>query len=329
MASGWPALRALLALTVLALGAAGVACAAPLQRESDMKTLCVGRFLLDVPAGTTVNPGYVYAKKKVETATGVSTERFRQQVAAREAALAAASHRLGGSMSVSQTRIDEDAVLLTSWVSDTSKVGHRQELYVLDRAHGVRYLVSGETDAAKLPAAIENYRALRPRISYRDPATIPTAAGFCIDSGFIAGNRINSEEMTIGLRPRAYPGARMTLMSYVTGRPDRPLLQRSSDLPPEYAAAQAKMRNLRRGERDVGPIQGQEILAHAEEGGKRMYAFLWESQGRAESLQFPFLSLQLLTEEQAAPAAAFGNDAEALAAWDQVLGSLRLRPGAI
>jgi hypothetical protein len=106
-------------------------------------------------------------------------------------------------------------------------------------------------------------------------------------------------------------------------------LQRSSDLPPEYAAAQAKMRNLRRGERDVGPIQGQEILAHAEEGGKRMYAFLWESQGRAESLQFPFLSLQLLTEEQAAPAAAFGNDAEALAAWDQVLGSLRLRPGAI
>ncbi len=294
-----------------------------------MKTLCVGRFLLDVPAGTTVNPGYVYAKKKVETATGVSTERFRQQVAAREAALAAASHRLGGSMSVSQTRIDEDAVLLTSWVSDTSKAGHRQELYVLDRAHGVRYLVSGETDAAKLPAAIENYRALRPRISYRDPSTIPTAAGFCIDSGFIAGNRINSEEMTIGLRPRAYPGARMTLMSYVTGRPDRPLLQRSSDLPPEYAAAQAKMRNLRRGERDVGPIQGQEILAHAEEGGKRMYAFLWESQGRAESLQFPFLSLQLLTEEQATPAAAFGNDAEALAAWDQVLGSLRLRPGAI
>lgn len=300
-----------------------------------MKTLCVGRFLLDVPAGTTVNPGYVYAKKKVETATGVSTERFRQQVAAREAALAAASHRLGGSMSVSQTRIDEDAVLLTSWVSDTSKAGHRQELYVLDRAHGVRYLVSGETDAAKLPAAIENYRALRPRISYRDPATIPTAAGFCIDSGFIAGNRINSEQMTIGLRPRAYPGARMTLMSYVTGRSDRPLLQRSSDLPPEYAAAQVKMRNLRRGERDVGPIQGQEILFHAEEDGRRMYAFLWESQGRAESLQLPFLSLQLLTEEQEyrhdkdVPAPSFQDDAEVLSLWDRVLGSLRLRPGAI
>ena len=49
------------------------------------------------------------------------------------------------------------------------------------------------------------------------------------------------------------------------------------------------MRNLRRGERNVGPIQGQEILAHAEDGGRKMYAFLWESQGRAESLQFPFL----------------------------------------
>ena len=323
-----PLLCSLLVATLLTFASGGVAGAAPIQRGSEMKTLCVGRFLLDVPAATAVQPGYVYARKKVETTTGVSAEAFRQRVAARIAALKAARHRSGESMSVSETRFDDDAVLVTSWVSDSSRAGHRQELYMLDPAHSVQYLVSGETEAAKLPAAIENYRALRPRISYRDPNTIPTAAGFCIDSGFIAGNRINSEEMTIGLRPRAYPGARMTLMSYVTGKPDQPLLQRASDLPPEYAAAAARMRNLRRGERDIGPIQGQEILAGAEEGGRGMYAFLWESQGRAESLQFPFLSLQLLTDDKA-QAPAFRDDAQALGLWDQVLGSLRLRPGAI
>ncbi|MCD9087065.1 T6SS immunity protein Tli4 family protein [Stenotrophomonas sp. SY1] len=301
--------------------------AAPIQRNNQMKTLCVGRFLIDVPAGTAVSPGYVYARKKVQTTLGVSSDAFHRRINERGAALSAARHRMGGSMAVSQTRIDDDAVLVTSWVADSSRAGHRQELYVLDRTHDVQYLVSGETEAARLPAAIENYRALRPRISYRRPDSIPTTAGFCIDSGFIAGNRINSEEMTVGLRPREYPGARMTLMSYVTGKPDRPLLQRSSNVPPEYAAAQAQMRNLRRGERDVGPIQGQEILAHGQSDGNQMYAFLWESQGRAESLQFPFLSLQLLAEEKGTQA--FRDDAQALGAWDQVLGSLRLRPGAI
>lgn len=323
-----PLLHGLLAAVLLTFASGGVAGAAPKRQGSEMKTLCVGRFLLDVPAATSIQPGYVYARKKVETTTGVSADAFRQRVAARIAALKAARHRAGESMSVSETRIDDDAVLVTSWLSESSRAGHRQELYVLDPTHNVQYLVSGETEAAKLPAAIENYRALRPRISYRDPNTIPTTAGFCVDSGFIAGNRINSEEMTIGLRPRAHPGARMTLMSYVTGNPDKPLLQRASDLPPEYAAAAARMRNLRRGERNVGPIQGQEILAHAEADGGKMYAFLWESQGRAESLQFPFLSLQLLTEEKA-DAPAFRDDAQALGLWDQVLGSLRLRPGAI
>ncbi|WP_269791372.1 T6SS immunity protein Tli4 family protein [Stenotrophomonas sp. Iso1] len=316
-------------VAVVVLASGGVAGAAPIQRDTQMKTVCVGRFLIDVPSGTRISPGYVYAKKNIQTTAGVSVEDFRQRINARGAALSAKRHRMGGAMSVSETRIDDDAVLLTSWVADSSRAGHRQELYVLDRAHGVQYLVSGDTDAAKLPAAIENYRALRPRISYRRPESIPATAGFCIDSGFIAGNRINSEEMTIGLRPREYPGVRMTLMSYVTGKPDRPLLQRSADLPPEYAAAQARMRNLRRGERNVGPIAGQEILAHAESDGSRMYAFLWESQGRAESLQFPFLSLQLLTEETEAGATAFRDDAQALDVWDRVLGSLRLRPGAI
>lgn len=292
-----------------------------------MKTLCVGRFLIDVPANTTISPGYVYAKKDVETTTGVSSAAFSQTVSRREAELRAAKHSVAGNLLVTTTRMDDDAVLVTSWRGESSKLIHQQDFYVLDPEHRVQYHLTSETDAARLPEAIENYRALRPRISYRDPSAIPRTAGFCIDSGFIAGDRINTEEITIGMRPRTYPGVRMTLMSYVTGKPDRPLLQRASDVPPAYAAAEMRMRKLRRGERDIGPIQGQEILAHAKEDGKQAYAFLWESQGQAESLQSPFLSFQLMTEETEGKG--FSDDAQALGLWDQVLGSLRLRPGAI
>ena len=149
-----PLLHGLLAAALLTFASGGVAGAAPKRQGSEMKTLCVGRFLLDVPAETSIQPGYVYARKKVETTTGVSLQEFRQRVAARDATLTADRHRSGESMSVSTTTFDENAVLLTSWVSESSRAGHRQELYVLDPTHNVQYLVSGETEAAKLPAAI-------------------------------------------------------------------------------------------------------------------------------------------------------------------------------
>ena len=90
------------------------------------------------------------------------------------------------------------------------------------------------------------------------------------------------------------------------------------------------MRNLRRGERRVGTLEGQQILARADDDGTRAYAFLWESQGAPASLAQPFVSLEMVVDPGTAGGApAFGTDADALRFWDRVLDSLRLRPGAL
>lgn len=313
-------------MLVVALWLAGAvsasAAAAPALPAGAVKTLCVGRFLLDVPAASTVSAQYVYARRNINTYQGVSSAAFRQRVAAREKALGNAPHRDGGSMLVGVLHIDDDAALVSSWSADGSRLGHRQELYVHDPVHEVLFVTSGDTDATRLAAAMDNHRSLRSRVFHRAADALPTTAGFCIDSGFIAGNRINSEEMNVGVRLGDRPGTTLNLMSRVVGTLEPRLLQRVPTAP-------GQARYLRRAAHSVDGLAGDELLAVTASGGGRRYAFLWESQGRPESLRQPFLSLQLLGEDPPAGPPVFAGDAQAISAWELLLRGLRLRPGAI
>ena len=302
---------------LLLLGLVVDAGAAPAKERASTAPLCVGRFLIDASQVADLHPGYVYARKTVTTQRNVDRSHFQQMLAAREADLRTARHRSGAPMLVSTVQIDDDALLLTSWFSDSSRAGHRQQLYVFEPDHQQVFVVAGETDAAKLAGAVENYRGLRQRLRYRDPMAVPTEPGFCIDSGFIAGERINSEEVTIALSPLGHPAARVTLMSRVIGAPDAPLLDRVRGLP-------AQAVRLRSGAYVLGDMEGQELLLRNGGKGWATYSFLWEFQGTPESLTHPFLSLQLSTES----AASFKDDDEAVQVWGQVLRSLRLRPEA-
>jgi hypothetical protein len=123
-------------------------------------------------------------------------------------------------------------------------------------------------------------------------------------------------------------------MSHVTGKPDIELLSRVSWVPPGYEGAVASMKTLRRGPHEIGPIHGQELLISSDDGSRRSYEFLWESQGRRASIEHPFLSLRLTTTDESDANGEildtpFSDDVEALEFWDAILTSLRLRPGAI
>lgn len=287
------------------------------QATAPVQTNCIGRFLIDAPLVPAMQSAYIHAGKHITTRQLASRADFQQVLATREAALRDGRHRAGGAMWVGSTYLDADAVVETSWLSDSSLAGQLQELYVFDPLHHVMFLISAQTDAARRPAAIENLRALRPRIHYRDPAALPAGPGFCVDSGFIDGARINTEELTVALQVPGHAEARLSVMSRVVGRADVGLLQRAAALPSDT-------RPLRVGRRNVNGLEGEELLVRSGDRDGGGYRFLWEFQGEAESLQRPFLALQLSTEA----AQAFATDEEALQVWDQLLGSLRLRQGA-
>ena len=90
---------------------------------------------------------------------------------------------------------------------------------------------------------------------------------------------------------------------------------------------------LRKTARNVGPVKGEEISVRANDGSKRSYEFKWKSEGVENSIELPAISVRLSTADKKIDGdvvdAPFKTDKEALAFWDDLLNTLRLRPGAV
>ncbi|WP_152620133.1 T6SS immunity protein Tli4 family protein [Lysobacter sp. A03] len=297
-------------------------------------THCFGRHLLDLPSSSTVQSSFVVGGASVEARRGINAGEFSELVEANEKRLRAEPHKTDGSMFRDRIDFRTDRILLSSWFSPNSTATNKDMLYTRMADASVMHVFSVEGSGSNPERAKEYMRRLSRNLSYRATGEVPTAPGFCIDQGLVTLSKLNKEEVTAGIRIRGMPGLSLGFMSYVTGAPDKPLLRRNSRIPPGYEGTAAGMKTLRRGDRNIGPIKGQELLVRGDAGGKRSYEFLWESQGEKASIEHPFLSLRMSTTDETDENgeimdAPFNDDAEALALWDSILGTLRLRPGAI
>lgn len=297
-------------------------------------THCLGRHLLDLPAGATVDARFKVGDSKVRTMRGVSRQEFQDILAARGAELVAQDHREAGNRFVDRRELSDDRVMITSWLSPNSVRMYLTELYGLFPEARVMQVVAGESSVKLHEKTMQYFSSLSRSLRYRAPGEIPAEAGFCIDSGLVMRSVPNQEEASATIRIPGRRGLTLTYMAYVTGAPDTELLRRVSRVPSGYEGTLAAMKQLRRGKRDIGPIHGEELLVRGDAGGKRSYEFLWESQGQRASLEHPFLSMRLTTTDESDPSgevmeAPFADDREALELWDAILDSLRLRPGAV
>lgn len=303
----------------------------------DMKpseTHCLGRHLVDLPTGSKVDARYKYMNLRIEVVQGVSKPAYQGRVASRQAELQRTRHSRGGNLFVERNDFSPTQQELVSWVNTASRLGHRSELFSYFEQPRVMFVFEGEGSASRLAEFTEYSRELAGKNEYRANARIPSGAGFCFDSGFVSGFRPTNEEVAASLDVPGYPSVTISYDTYVTGKPDQPLLSRVPRVPSMLVSLISGTRTVRRGKRNIGSIEGQELLVRGTEDGKRSYEFLWESQGRANSAEYPFMSLQLSTtsasdEEGNVIDAPFASDEEALALWDSILDSIRLRPGAV
>jgi len=304
------------------------------QDNTPKKIHCLGRYLIDINADVTVDANFVYAEGKVETLLNVAQSNFEQLVSTRETSLKDTPHRKGGSMLVGRTELAPNRVLIQSWSdSTTSKTILVNESLIYVPEKHTLFLRNTESDATAQERSIDLGKRIAGSYKYRNPDEIPSGVGFCINSGLIADKHLNTEEVKAAFHFKQYPSVSVYLNSYVTGNPDSDLLDRLGGLPASLAQAAAGMTNLRRGNHDLGPVKGQELLVRANADGKRSYEFLWESQGRARSIEFPFMSLKLTTTAETNNGqiieAPFKTDEEALKFWDAILQTIKLRPGAV
>ena len=307
------------------------------------KTVCVGRYLVDVPTEAEVSLSRAMLNGfEVETVEESESE-FSQRVAAREAAIAsrrtkANSSGPGGMVVAEDLRIPE--------------LAGRSFIFGRTRTHGFEggrridmEFVSVETYAHKDGLSISLSRQvadeadsklanmLLTRLRLRDDDEIPGVPGFCISRAMFVEPlpaHIN-EHVVMHLGLPAHPDLALTLLSAAGGNDGPGLIARMTDADATTTAdVLMRMTKLRTGKRDINGLAGEEVVERAREFNfTTTYGFSWETRGATGDVLRPFLSLELQTGISERPGGkpvdtSLHEDA-LLDLWDNIASTIRLR----
>lgn len=293
------------------------------------KTLAIGRHLIDVPATAQLIQQWKFNGSPIRSLPIVGNADFERIVARRETELRAARHRKHGSMFVERVPLDQGSVVLVSWASEYS-VHLSFDCYFLVGMKALSYrseLVASDRKQSAL--------ALRLEMSQRwheiTPGVMPNGIGFVAGDAILIDNDFNPETWDLTIRLSNKPDVELSVSSFAIGKVDQPLRERAGGVVAGMLGLATGLVRLRNRERPVGPIWAEEILVAGTQNGKRAYGFKWEAPGKANSLAEPQLNISLEVGESAykTNAHSFASDEEALALWDTIVESIRLRPGAV
>ncbi|MDX3988929.1 MAG: T6SS immunity protein Tli4 family protein [Achromobacter sp.] len=302
-------------------------------KKDEWITHCFGRYVIDLPPDAVVRPSYKLWGIQLESLKGPASA-LDDVINVRERELKAQPHlKSGGTMFVRRVALSPTSTGLYSWYVDFSDEAYLLDTYAVAEPAGRVFRLKVPISPDREERAMQRAKTWTSNLRSREPLEIPTDPGFCIDGGFIAGSAFQVESFRIGVTFPNHPGAQFLFRSS-TGAEENRLLERMGGFLMGVAKLVAGMTTLRKGERNVGPIQAEEYATAGSQEGQRLYSFTWESQGKDDSITEPNLAAQLGVLERNRdnqgnpPPPAFASDAEAVALWDAIVESIRLRPGA-
>lgn len=307
----------------------------------NMKTVCVGRYLVDVPEQAEITlsrervAGFEIDTVEEDEAT------FRARVAAREAELGArgsANGQAGGMVDARDLRISDmiGRTLIYGRNRGYLMEGDRRiedefvsvEAYAHTR--GVSFALSAKyADEGRAKLAEE----LLERLRLRSQNEIPSEPGFCISRAiFIEPLPVRkAEHIAMHLSLPEHPDLGMAFVSMPGGGTESGLLGRVAETD-AAASADERLRvtKLRLGKRNINGLYGEEALEKMRElNFSTTYAFIWEARGVDNDPSQPFLSLELQGGISPRPGGkpvdtSLHEDA-LLTLWDSIASSIRLR----
>lgn len=295
-----------------------------------MTTLCLGRFLVDVPVGSRLIEGsYQYNFAQLEKPVAMSRERFVEELDAREAVLTEGGYRSEVGQLFADAPPERDTRILTFAESAHPRAAVRIEGYRW--MEGVRFVARTRADDEAQALAVARMVDRIDRIRPREEGEIPDEPGYCFEGGFIADREWTNEEVGVDIALADHPGVVVSIDIFppVYYRHHSPLLDRVGRVLQQVGEGAASIHVLRQGERPVGPYRGEEHLVSARAGdGRRALSFFWEAQGEG-ALWRPTIHVEFSTRARAAtgmPAQPPLTEAQALNLWERIVGSIRLRP---
>jgi len=297
------------------------------QPQATTKTWCFGRFLIDLPVGATLSGGsYKYNFATVEKPEAMSFESFEKQVEVREANLRAKKHETDPSLLRTAQHPDKNTRLLAYWDKEYSE--SQVQIEGQHWVNGWRFLLSAKADTPKQTQALARMADRVTRLRPRSADDIPTDPGFCFDGGFVADDEWKSENVDIGFKFPGMPDVSFGVAIFPKD-PDKPLLDRKGGALQSLGAFATGVRTLRERDRPIGPFKGQEILMTVpNSGANKGHMFIWETQGEG-TLERPFISIEMGSGHSDGKGNAQKtrlSDEQAMALWDSIVSTLRIRP---
>lgn len=300
----------------------------------EMKTVCIGRFLMDVPAnamvsyrGATVNAFNI--SSWVET-----DEEFLGRNIAQETKLKSEKNEKGD-VSLEQVREIKNEHLYgrlfifdRQWVPSFSN-GVKIIKQVITtsafvRAHDVTYKFYSDL---KGEAGILELEKLIGQLRWRGEDELPSQPGFCFDRALLADplSADVSEITAIFVGLKEHPDLAISLSTFSGASHYKTLLQRDAEnsIKQEYLS---RFHSLREGPRTLAGVPGEELLERVDEpNGSVLHGFMWESLSKKYDPARPLMVLELDTGkgQPGKPVNSSLSDTEVLALWDKMSNSLR------
>lgn len=304
------------------------------------RSVCVGRFLIDVPADAEISyrPAF-FSGWDVATDVDESDTDFAQRLSAREAQLRSEKNERGliSLEAVTPVNTEESSGKIftfgrewTHGFENGTRVDYTfANTHAYIRSNHVTFNFQREiADKKDLPEIV----SLAERVRARDAEEIPLQPGFCFERGIVvdAGNSQRFEGVTMAVELKGHPDVSIVLSMRAGITEPSTLLDRDKSAKESFSATdRARFSRWRAGPRSLAGIAGQELVEKvAEHNGTTGHSFMWESLHNDKTNPLtPFLTFEMSTGHgiAGAPVSSTLSDNAAIALWDRMANSLRVR----
>lgn len=310
-----------------------------------MKTVCVGRFLIDVPAEAEIELRQARINGFDISVFNETEEEFQKRVADREAEINAKPDYLGGSKNMESAReVKTESGLVGKIFIHSRTVAegtqgnglggverYRDEgitTEALVHGQGISIDLFYENRALKW---IEDLPRLVEQLVVNADNRIPTEPGFCMDRAFVRDplSADQREQVMMFGRLPSHPDVEFMFIVSAGQKPEAQGILERSEAADEALSMAERMRvtRLRAAARKIGGLDGEELAELVvEENEARGHSFWWEVTGIEDNVFVPRLVFRMSTgngNRQPVPSSL--SDGAALGLWDKISSSIRLR----
>jgi hypothetical protein len=307
-----------------------------------MRTVCVGRFTIDLPEGAEVafTPARI-AGVNIKVQSGYTEQQLQSEVKELEQALALKKNEYDRPSLEKKLVVDainfksslmyygrEKPVALMEYGKRVPGTEEGISIAAFGMKDSVSYRFTGEHLAS--PRSENNVLKLVKNFEALTPSQIPTNPGFCIEKGMVREplSADDNESVTMFATLKGHPDIVIRLDTSINmKRIEDSLLSRDSEneTKREYAS---HFKSLRKGQRTINAIPGEEVLDKVKDlNGTSAHAFMWEGPGKMKDVLAPTITLELETGKgrPGQPINSSLSDDEVLQLWERVSSSLKIR----